>query len=50
MKKEKCPKCGRLVGLTKDGIFVKHRTKRGAVNKEKSSRAPICAATGTVKE
>jgi len=50
MTKEKCPKCGRIVGLTKEGKFVKHRTKRGAANKVKATRAPMCTGAGMIKE
>ena len=40
--KEKCQKCGRDVGVNKDGSFVKHRVKRGTKNKNKVTRHSYC--------
>ena len=42
LKKQKCPECNRQVGVTKDGIFAKHRIGRSKPNNVK----PYCSASG----
>jgi hypothetical protein len=40
--KKICARCGRLVGVQKDGTLARHREKTGGKNRKKTTRSPYC--------
>ena len=44
--KQRCPECGRLVGIKAGKIIAKHRSKRGTKNRHPGERHPYCQESG----